>query len=159
MLRQIKKLNYEEIKESCKRLAEAINKKGWQIDVIVPILKGGVNIGALIGNELDIDEFCFIHTRSTDSNKTNAKLNEPRLLGVTNAEIVRGKNVLLCDDIFDTGRSIKLAEKTIKELGAEQVYMAVCVNVNKNAEKLGNLVFDLNYTKENHWIVFPWEKV
>ena len=158
MLREIRGLNYEEIIESCKRLSATIRQKHWNIDVIVPILKGGVNIGVLIGNNLDIDDFCFIHTRSTESNKTNAKLNEPRLLGVTNAEIVRGKNVLLCDDIFDTGRSIKLAEKTIKDLGAERVYMAVCVNVNKDAGKLENLIFDLDYANENNWLLFPWEK-
>ena len=101
MLREIKVLSYEEIRESCNRLAQRINKKGWNIDVIVPLLKGGMNVGALIGNALDIDEFACVHTRSTDSNNPNAKLNEPRLLGVTNAESVKGKNVLLYKKVHD----------------------------------------------------------
>ena len=158
MLRELKFLSYEEIIESCKRLNQSIRQKGWEIEVIVPLLKGGMNIGALIGNELDIDEFCCVHTRSTDSNKANAKLNEPRLLGVTNAESVKGKNVLLCDDIFDSGRSLKLAEKIVTELGAKQVYIAVVVTVNEEAKLMDNLIYDLDFSKNNNWIVFPWEK-
>lgn len=158
MQREIKNLNYKEIKESCKRIANQIKEKGIRIDIVLPILKGGMNIGALIANELDIDAFAFIQTKSAESNKANAKLKKPVIVGFINVEDLEGKNVLICDDIFDTGRSMELVEKEIKKYKPQKIYSTVAIIVNEKAKVRKNFFYDKDYCKENYWITFPWEK-
>ncbi len=158
MERNLKNLSYEEIKESCKKIAQKIKEKGLKIDIILPLLKGGMNIGALIANELDLDDFAFIQTKSAESSAANAKLNEPVIVGSINLENIKDKNVLICDDIFDTDRSLELVEKEIKKYSPKNIYSAVSIIVNPKAREKENFIYDLDYCQEHYWIVFPWEK-
>jgi len=157
MERNLKELSFDDIKQSCKRLAQQIKEKGWKIDVIVPLLKGGMTPAVFIGKELDIDNYACLHTRTTLSNKANAECKEPISLGFTNVEEIKGKNVLVVDDIYDTGRSIKFANEVVKQNGAKNIYNALCITVNEETKSLDNMVCDLDYIKEHYWIVFPWE--
>lgn len=158
MERNLKDLSYEEIKESCKRIAQKIKERNLKIDVVLPLLKGGMNIGALIANELDIENFAFIQTKSAESSAVNAKLNEPVIVGSINLESIKDKNVLICDDIFDTGRSMELVEKEIKKYSPKNIYSAVSIIVNPKAKEKENFIYDLDFCEEKYWIIFPWEK-
>jgi competence protein ComFC len=62
----------------------------------------------------------------TDSVKQSKKIRQERLqqenpFYVTEPQIVRGKSILLIDDIYTTGTTIRMAAKVLKEAGAGDI--------------------------------------
>lgn len=157
MERPIKKIKFEEIQSACDKIVQDIKSKDLHIDIIMPLLRGGMSVGQLIGNRLKIDDYCFLQTKSAVGEGANVELAEPIIIGQIGMEKLKDKNVLICDDIFDTGRSIMLAEKVAKQYGAKNVYLAVAVSVNNIANGIDNLFIAEDYSSEKYWIIFPWE--
>ena len=153
-MRDILKVNIDEIRQYSRDIASKV--KGKKFDVIVPILKGGVVLASMLGRDLGINNFACLHIATTDSDTRNAVINKPKLLGVTNESMLKGANILLVDDICDSGQSLEFANEVLKDYAPQSITCCVAINVNKNM-KQSNLVYAVDYSKENYWIVFPWE--
>ena len=151
MERPILSLDMRTLRECSRKLKDKL--QGEKIDVIVPILKGGIVLASMLGRDLGVTDFACLHITTTASDTRNANFLEPKLLGITNEGIIKGANVLLVDDIYDTGRSIEFAKKILAKYQPKSVRACVAVNVKKDSRVL----CALDYTKENYWIVFPWE--
>jgi len=66
---------------------------------------------------------------------------------------VKGKRVLVVDDVADTGKSLALVREHLKEQGAAQVKIATIYY------KPWSIVTpDWFEKKTSHWIIFPWER-
>ena len=66
---------------------------------------------------------------------------------------VRGKKVLVVDEVADTGKSLRLVRSHLKEEGATEVKIATIYY------KPWSIVVPDYYEKETSlWIVFPWER-
>ena len=49
------------------------------------------------------------------------RLQTPQLFGVIDPAIIKNKNILLIDDIYTTGTTMRHAEKVLKQAGAKDV--------------------------------------
>ena len=66
---------------------------------------------------------------------------------------VRGKKVLVVDEVADTGKSLRLVRSHLKEEGATEVKIATIYY------KPWSIVVPDYYERETSlWIVFPWER-
>lgn len=153
MERQILHVDIKTIRECSRTLAERL--RNANIDVIVPILKGGVVLASMLGRDLGVDKFSCIHIKTTASDTRNAEFLEPVCLGVTNESELAGKNILIVDDICDTGRSLEFAKEYLKRYNPQKI--SECVAINVNSKRADNIMCALDYSVENYWIVFPWE--
>ncbi len=68
---------------------------------------------------------------------------------------VEGEDVLVVDDITDTGESLSLAAETVKARGAHRVESATCLHITHSK------YVPTYYAEEIHrdawvWVVFPW---
>ena len=154
MERPILHLDIKTLREYSKELANKLKEK--KIDVIVPILKGGVVLASMLGRDLGVSEFACLHITTTASDTRNAEFLEPKFLGITNESVIKDANILLVDDMCDTGRSLEFAKQILKKYQPKSVCACVAVNVNKNVTE-EDVLCAVDYTKENYWIVFPWE--
>ena len=120
----------EDIAGRVEELGRAIAGEAPQDLLLAPILTGAFVFAAdlaraLYRNGLDCD-VDFLHLSSYgDARETSGKV---RLVKDLQSD-VRGRNVLLVDDVFDSGMSLGFAREHLSARGAESV--RVCVLVDK----------------------------
>lgn len=153
MQRPILNISMEQMRQYSHLLASKLQDKN--INVIVPILKGGVVLASMLGRDLGVNQFSCLHINTTVSDTQNAEFHEPICLGITNENVLNGANVLIVDDICDTGRSLMFAKDYIKKFNPHSV--DACVAINVNSEQKGKILCAEDFSKEKYWIVFPWE--
>jgi xanthine phosphoribosyltransferase len=89
---------YEEFKEDLKTLTQKIDKT---FDVILPIARGGLSMGQMLGEYYDIREVYAINTIGYNDTK---KLDEVKVFNIPDLEKTRC--VLVVDDIVDSGDTL-----------------------------------------------------
>jgi len=105
--------------------------------------KRGYNQSALLAKEiakqlrLHYDELLLIKTRETaDQHSLKGKERIKNLkdaFAADNPESVKGKTILLCDDIKTTGATLNECRKTLLKAGAKEVY---CTTIAVTPEKI-----------------------
>lgn len=149
-------MSWEEFEQISKNILEQIKEKSLSIDTIVPILRGGAPLGSILSNNIPGVDSAYIHIRRSTSNDVNAMLGVPILKGITNAEQITGKNVLIVDDMLDKGVTMDFALKEIKKLNPASIHVAVLYNFTK-LENEEMFIIGASMA-EKKWIVYPWEK-
>ncbi|TFK45551.1 phosphoribosyl pyrophosphokinase [Heliocybe sulcata] len=91
---------------------------GWQEAVIVSPDAGGAKRVTAIADKLGV-EFALIH-RQRDKRSSDAPEHMELLVGD-----VRDKVAILVDDMIDTGTTLTLAARSLKENGAQKVYALI----------------------------------
>ncbi|MGQ9788381.1 MAG: phosphoribosyltransferase [Candidatus Hadarchaeaceae archaeon] len=141
--------SWEYIHELCVKLAEQIKMSRYSPDLIVAVSRGGLIPGRLILDFLGGPDIVTIKVEHyVDFYKTRNKPEITRPLAVN----VKGKRILLVDDIADTGKSLKVAVGYLMDQGARDV-------------KIGTLYFkpwsavvpDFYVRKTDAWVCFPHE--
>ena len=120
----------EKIKKRVEELAEEIsNQFGNSLITIVSILKGAVvftvDLMRYMKSEVELD---FIRIKSYHGEKKS----ELRITVLPELDL-KGKQVLIVDDIFDTGESLELAYDEVIKHSPEVV--KTCVFLDKQIEK------------------------
>jgi hypoxanthine phosphoribosyltransferase len=110
--------DWDYIHELCILVAEQIERSKFKPDLIVALSRGGWIPGRLISDFLENPEIATIKVEHyVDFYKT---LKKPAITQPLPID-VRGKRILLVDDIVDTGASMKVAVEYLKERGADEV--------------------------------------
>ena len=133
-------LKYQGVKQLAKPLAELIRERIWKkletenwLVVPVPLSKNklrhrGYNQAELIARELSGNVradvlFKKFHTKS----QVEVKNKEERLVNIIgsfeikNPEKIKGKKIILIDDVLTTGATMREAQKVLKSAGAKKV--------------------------------------
>lgn len=141
--------NWTEILECMKELALKILQARKNINVIVSIGRGGNCPSRILSDFLKVQNLYNINIRYyRDINKKD------ELPAITQPLIIemREKNVLLCDDVSDSGNSLKMVKKIIQDMGCASLTTATIYI------KPWTKSFPDFYAKQTRaWIVFPWE--
>ena len=133
-------LKYQGVKQLAKPLAELVRERIWKkletgdwLIVPVPLSKNklrhrGYNQAELIAKELSDNVradilFKKFHTKS----QVEVKNKEERLANIVgsfeikNPETIKGKKIILIDDVLTTGATMREAKKVLKQVGAKKV--------------------------------------
>lgn len=141
---------WHEIQELAKATAGKVAAYG-KPDVIVGIARGGVVPARLLCDYLYVKDLATLkvdHWGITASKDGKARLSQGLSLDL------RGKSVLLVDDVTDTGDSISIAKKHVESLSPREVKTATLY-------KLTNSKFTPDFfalEREWTWIIFPWNR-
>jgi len=116
-------------------LAERINTDYNKKDLIVlSVLSGSVVFCSDIIRKLDVNfKLDFIKVSSYEGEKSANKI---KLQFPLNCD-VSNKDVLVIEDIYDTGRTLEYLKKMLKEQNAKSV--SFCVLVDKKVKKYGKV--------------------
>lgn len=75
--------------------------------------------------------------------------------GLENINLRRYKNILIVDDIYDTGETI---EKITKAINEEAPYVNIIRVVTYSKKEADALIIGQSIT-HNEWLVFPWDLI
>jgi len=142
--------SWDQIYELLLNLATRVRRSGFKPDVIVGVSRGGWPparvMSDLLGNPrlANVTAEFYVGVAET---KGKPIITQPVSVSV------KGKKVLVMDDVADTGESLRLVRAHLGEQGATEVKIATIYY------KPWSVIIPDYYEKETStWIIFPWER-
>ncbi len=149
----VRALKYKQVTRLAKlfgfEIAKEVTKQFWTIDAVtaVPLhwrrfMERGYNQAALVGREvaeqLEIPyEACIKRKRYTQQQaKLSGHEREQNVRAAfnvleTSKADIRGKRILLIDDVYTTGMTLEACKRALELVGAKSVYIAVVARAQK----------------------------
>lgn len=132
-----------------KTVGDKINNSNYKPDVIVGLARGGWVLARVLCDFIGVKDLVSLkveHWGVTATPDGTAKIRNE-----LNVDL-KGKKVLVVDDITDTGESMRVAVDYIKSLGPAEVKTA-------SLQHLTCAKFKSDYVGEElpwFWVIFPW---
>lgn len=150
----LSKITWEEVEKLTYNIANEIAKDKLEVDLLVPILRGGMPIALLLSSMLNVSEMACVHIRRSVDDNPNTDFKKPVNKGITNFEKIAGANILIIDDTLDSKNTLDYTIELLKKYNPKSINVAILYNFNKNT-------FPTIYSGEEvidyKWVVFPWE--
>jgi uncharacterized protein len=140
-------ISWEEFHGICKALALAASH--FQPDLVLPVGRGGYYPGTLISHLLQVEPY---PVRLTRRERDIPVYDTPQWI-VEPPEIVRGRRVLVVDEICSSGETLSLVRQKVIELGAQAVCCAVLY-----AHTWGVDIPDTIGLVTNALVLNPWDR-
>jgi len=142
--------SWEQIYEMLLNLTNKIRKDKFKSDIIVGVSRGGWAPGRIMS---DLLENTHIANVRTEFYKGVAETKGEPIITQPVSMPVKGKKLLVVDDVADTGRSLRKVQLHLLEQGATDVRIATIYY------KPWSVTLPNYYEKETRkWIIFPWER-
>jgi len=143
---------WDAIESYCESAFLFMRYEGYKPDCVIALLRGGVVPARLFSD--------YFHV-NLDFSVLDVKLYNG--IGTTNDEVhvsefygnIKGKNILIVDDIWDSGRTMRAVLKYFSTYETSNIKTCT-VYLKENAE--GKPDYYSEIAKEDEWVVFPWEK-
>lgn len=142
--------SWEQIYEMLLNLANKIRKDNSKPDIIIGVSRGGWAPGRIMSDLLENPQIANV---KTEFYKGVAETKGEPAITQSVSMPVKGKKILVMDDVADTGRSLRKVRSHLLEQGAVDVKTATIYY------KPWSVTFPNYYEKETkRWIIFPWER-
>ncbi|ESP87455.1 phosphoribosyltransferase [Candidatus Halobonum tyrrellensis] len=143
--------NWEYIYDLCRQVSDDVKAAEFEPDVVVALARGGWFAGRNVCDFLGLDDLTSLKMEHYVG--TAQKSGEPTVRYPMPEGSVQGKDVLIIDDIADTGGSIKRAHEYVVDRDAGEVRTATL-------QLLQTSEFEPDYVGERleewTWMVYPW---
>jgi hypoxanthine phosphoribosyltransferase len=143
--------NWEYIYGLCRNVSNAVKRADFEPDVVVALARGGWFAGRCICDFLGLDDLTSLkmeHYVGAADKADEAQIRYPMPEGS-----VKGKDVLVIDDIADTGGSIRRANEYVTDRDAATIRTATLQLLNTSS-------FEPDFVGERletwTWVVYPW---
>ncbi len=83
---RIVKVDWDEVRNLTQKIADKLLDDKKEIDVIVPIIRGGMPIAMLLSSMLGVEEMSCIHIRRSVDDNPNTEFRLPINKGITNTD-------------------------------------------------------------------------
>lgn len=134
-------------------LSRKIRRDGFAPDWIVAVARGGFVPARLLCDFLDRSALASIAVRHYEP---GARRQERALLSVPLAADVRGRRVLVVDDVNDSGDSLDVAREHLAERGAAEVRVAV---LHEKLHTRAPAEFRAAEIPDARWLIYQWAVV
>lgn len=124
--------------------------KTEKFDAILGLARGGLVLGTILANNMEIQEYHTIQLKSYHGlmQQKMELLCEPRW------ELLLNKKILVVDDLIDNGTSIQYIQDLLKRNQITDYKIVVLIDKKKNP----NVKPDFCARIAKEWIVFFWER-
>lgn len=140
-------LDWTSYHEFARKLAASVLSHCPKIDHIVAISRGGLSFGHLMSDFLQIPVCTFTIQSYTDIQKPGEiKITEPL------KSPIRGKHILLCDDVSDSGKTLKSALLYLHRFKPKKI-----TTVTMFFKPHSSYRPDFFAKQTSCWILFPYE--
>ena len=147
-------LPYERFLDEVETLARLLEADAWRPDFLVGIGRGGLVPAAYLSHRTGIQML------SVDHSSGEAGFGD-ELLAKLAAKIQSGSNLLIVDDINDSGGTIQYLRAAIEAKVGEpgRLRVAVLVHNVRSKAKAEYHGSEIDRDQDKRWYVFPWEAV
>jgi hypothetical protein len=143
--------NWEYIYGLCREVSDDVRADDFEPDVVVALARGGWFAGRCVCDFLGLDDLTSLKMEHYVG--TAEASGEPEVRYPMPEGSVEGKDVLVVDDIADTGGSIERAHEYVRARDPGEVRTATL-------QLLGTSAFEPDYVGERlaawTWVVYPW---
>jgi hypothetical protein len=142
-------LTWAEFGEASRELARAVVGDGYRPDLILTVARGGLLPAGAMGYALDVKNVVVVNVEFYTG--VDERLDVPVMLPpVPDAVDLAGAQVLLVDDVADTGETLRLVREFCGDHVAE-VRTAVLYEKPRSSVKC-----EYVWRRTDLWIDFPW---
>ncbi|MHB1492386.1 MAG: phosphoribosyltransferase family protein [Thermoplasmataceae archaeon] len=144
-------VTWDEIEDWCRNLSDKIISNPVP-DAIIGLSRGGLVPARMISDKLLIKELYAIKTEHwglTATKDGTATLRQ----GLSSD--IRGMNVVIVDDITDTGQSMKVAVDYVKSQSPKSVQTAAMLHITHSEFKPDYFAREISDSQWT-WFIFPW---
>jgi len=145
-------VGWAEIEKTCFMISKKLTKAKIHPDIILGVSRGGLIPARILSGMLRNNALSTVRVKFYT--KPGETIKKPIILEDSFAD-VKGKTLLIVDDVIESGKTLKLVKEHFYSKGAKNVYLTVLFNKKKN-----KLIEPDFYAKiiDDKWIVYPWEK-
>ena len=143
--------SWDEVVSLVTRITGQIKECNFDPDIVIAMSRGGFSPARILCDHLNIKRLASIQIEYYTGIGTTKKT--PRVIFPLNAD-VEGLNVLIVDDVADTGHSLRLAIEQIQKNHPKTMKTATI-----HTKPWSSLKPDFCALEVNEWIVYPWEVV
>ncbi len=132
-----------------RELAQTIADSDFDPEIVIAVARGGLLLAGHLAYALGLKLADAINVEFyTDVNET---LPDPVLLApLLDSDALRGRRLLVVDDVADSGRTMSLVLDLLREMGAEARSAVLYGKPTSETEP------DYVWKHTAEWIVFPW---
>ncbi|HMK45786.1 MAG TPA: phosphoribosyltransferase [Methanocella sp.] len=143
--------NWDYIYGLCRAVSRDVRRSGYSPDVIVALARGGWFAGRVLCDFLNLNDLTSLKIEHYTGTASPGE--GPVVRYLFDGDSVKGKNVLIVDDITDTGKSLMAARDYIAGYGPTSIKTATLQHLCCSGFKpdyIGEVLEDWA------WVVFPW---
>ncbi len=147
--------SWKDVEKMCTQLITQLYKSDWTPDYIVGITRGGNVPATILSNMTGIRcEAVKVALRDGESGKSGDSISWMA------DDAYAGKNILVVDDINDTGATFKWLSDDWGLNGGYNVRFAVLTeNLSSDFDRVQYSCDEVNKAEEDVWLVYPWENI
>lgn len=143
-------VSLKEVYQKSHELAQSIMSSSTSFDFVIAIARGGVLPARLICDFLNIHQLTSIQVKHYQ--KGAKELEQAEIIDPLRVDI-KGNNVLLVDDVNDSGKTLKAAVEHIESLEPDLLKTAVL-------HEKSHTIHESDYTGEKlnewKWLIYQW---
>ncbi len=132
-----------------RQVASKINGSGYKPDLIIGLARGGWVLARVLCDLIGVKDLVSLkveHWGITATPDGKAKLKYPLKVDLT------GKNVLIVDDITDTGESMRVSVEYVKSLKPSEIKTAALRHITSSKFMPDFFGEEISW----RWVIFPW---
>jgi hypoxanthine phosphoribosyltransferase len=129
-------------------LVEHLQSPALRFDLVIGVARGGIPLAMVVSDQLDV-KIDIINVKSYEG---IAERERPRIIS-TLTESVKGKRILLIDDLVDEGATMGTVVKYLRKEKPRELKTAVLFK-----KPWSKFEPDFYLETLDEWIVFPWER-
>ena len=143
-------VTWRQVEQLVEKLVARIRETGFRPDIVIAIARGGYVPARLVCDFMDIFNLTsirIVHYRAGTDMLNHARLSMPLAVDV------RGLNVLVVDDVSDTGDTLQLALQHIESFRPVAIKLAVLHHKQVSSVKpdfYGRMIVKWR------WLTYPW---
>lgn len=142
-------VDFDEIYDMSKQLAFKVTESGYEPELLLAIARSGFVPGRLMSDFLGNSNLYALKVEHWLD--TTAEHQEDAVIPIQSPLPVKGKRVIIIDDIVDTGRSAIQTLNYVSSLGAKEVKSAVMLYLTVSEYEP-----DYYSVKQSEWVWFIW---
>ena len=151
----IHRFSWEEIAGLTRLLADRLADA--RLGGVVGIARSGLVPAVMLSHMLGVRPFAVLDIARTHSDAIRADKSQPATRGALGLARMRGRRVLLIDDIVGQGLTLEAARRQMVDAGADPVTAALVVNRANLAGRDPRAIVDHWACDVHGWVIFPWE--
>ena len=145
---RLRYVSWSEYGELLNTLANVVASRKERFDMVIGIARGGLPVAMVVSDRLGV-QVDFINVKSyTGIGKRSA----PEIVS-TITEDIRGKRVLVVDDIVDEGDTLRTVMDHLRSKGPQSIQSAAVFT-----KPWSKVAADFSVSIVESWVVFPYER-
>lgn len=143
-------VDLDEVYEMAYKISHQVTESSYNFDMVIGIARGGFPPARLVCDFLNIEALTAVqvsHYAGGGKEKEELRISDPVDIDL------EGRNVLIVDDVNDSGKTLKTAVKHVKNLKPAEIKTAV-LHEKRNTSIKADFVG--GYLTDWKWLIYQW---